>query len=160
MHLTLDRQRVHVCIPVYLCEEPCAELFLHQCTGALEELGWNGHVSLGRSKGSRCPSQKYRYSYTGIQVIMEARGVSCEDPLPLFILRPFLKEAPRSEDKGRMVFWEEEQEQGSKLCGKLLTQGWDTSKVRYTIPHIEDGHPRDREAIAQKSLHVEISTAI
>lgn len=55
---------VHVCVHIYLCVEPCAEPLLHQCTGSLEESGWNGHVSLGRSKGSWCSSQKYRHSYT------------------------------------------------------------------------------------------------
>lgn len=138
---------VHVCIPVSLCVEP----LMHQCIGALEESGWNGHVSKGRGPGAQARNIETATLRTpGIQVIMEARGGSCEDPLPLSILRQYLKKAPRSEDKGRMVFWEEEQEQGSKLWGKLLTQGWDTSEVRYIIPHIEDGHPRDREAFAQR----------
>lgn len=39
---------VHVCmcgyvwIPAYLCVEQHTELFLFQCAGALEEVGWNG----------------------------------------------------------------------------------------------------------------------
>lgn len=49
----------HVCIPVSLCVEP----LVHQCIGALEESGWSEHVSIGRSKGYRCSSQKYRNSY-------------------------------------------------------------------------------------------------